>query len=168
MLKCDANYRNNWSYDLSKFNSQYNKCQQQFNGKFCGTHIPLKKLELPDSAGKLIQITTETLSSRMLLWLRVHHIAYLPKHPIENIIKQSEFAKDFYNMIIEPYTGAINIELGNYFYDRNYRQEVHETHNLTFDQQTFDQWASLNKYIFDLRKTNTAVKVFLDNIHTAS
>ena len=168
MLKCDANHRNNWSYDVDKFNSQYNKCQQQFNGKFCGTHIPLQRLKLPDSAGKLIQITTETLSSRMLLWLRAHHIVYLLKHPIENVVKQREFSKDFINMVVKPYHGAINIELGNYFYDKNYRQKVHHIHNLRFDQQTFDQWISVNKYIFDLRKTNMAVKVFLDNLLDSS
>ena len=45
-----------------------------------------------------------------------------------------------------------------------YRKNVHATHNLHFDNQTFNEWKKTNAYIFDLQKSNIAFSVFYENI----
>lgn len=163
-LKIGANYMNNWTYNNDEWSDAVKNCQRKFPNKFCGTHIPLKNLPDLDQFEHKIQICTQTLSSRLILWLRAHRLIYLPKHSIENVVKQKEFAKDFTNMVIEPFEGAINIELSNYLYDPKYRKNVHATHNLHFDNQTFNEWKKTNAYIFDLQKSNIAFSVFYENI----
>lgn len=164
MLKCGANYMNNWQYSDFEWQQSFAKCQKRFPGKFCGTHIPFDKLNIPDAVNKLVQITTETLSSRCILWIRAHHMIYLPKHSINNMVKQKEFVKDFIAMTFKPYKDAINIELSKYLFDEKYRNSIHTVHDLHFDDQTFKQWIDKNQYIFDLRKSNIPFKVFYDNI----
>ena len=167
-LKIGANYINGWSYDKNDWHKAILSCQKNSKGKFCGTHIPLANLSLPKSVNNLVQICTETISSRLILWLRAHKLIFQPKHSIHNVIKQREFAKDFTNLIVRPYKGAINIELSNYLYDKNYRNHIHNTFDLHFDEHFFLQWKTVNRYVFNLNKSNIAVQVFLDNVTNSS
>ena len=163
-LKIGANYMNNWQYEDSDWLEAVDNCKRKFLGKFCGTHIPLNNLKDLSMFDKKVQICTETLSSKLILWLRAHNLIYLPKHSIDNVVKQKQFAKDFTDMTIKPFHGAINIELSNYLYDVKYRKNIHQSNNLPFDKNVFNTWKNKNAYIFNLQKSNVAFNVFYQNV----